>query len=52
MATIIPSIGTCVSRMTGGERLDSGHQEGFAWSDLAVLCADWKTMDVCADALV
>ena len=27
------------------------HQEGFAWGDLAVLCADWKTMDLCASAL-
>ena len=51
MATLIPSIGTCVSRMTSGERLDSGHQEGQAWGDMAILCADWKTMDLCADAL-
>ena len=109
MATLIPSIGTCVSRMTGGERrvaerleqkldddyllwydvpmgprnthpdfcvlhpsrgmlvleaptrpdeafaiadhLGQAHQEGHAWGDMAILCADWKTMDLCADAL-
>jgi hypothetical protein len=27
------------------------HKEGFAWGDMAVLCADWKTMDLCASAL-
>jgi hypothetical protein len=26
----------------------SAHKEGFAWGDMAVLCADWKTMDLCA----
>ena len=104
MATLIPSIGTCVSRMTSGERklpvrlrrskyraaivddgipllkpiscgregeapiiirlptlrdeafaiadhLASAHKEGHAWGDMANLCADWKTMDLCADAL-
>ena len=25
--------------------------DGFAWGDMAVLCADWKTMDLCASAL-
>ena len=29
----------------------SAHQEDFAWGDMAVLCADWKTMDLCANAL-
>ncbi len=66
MATLIPSIGTCVSRMTSGERrppslreeaysiadqLSNAHQEGHAWSDMAILCADYKTMDLCADAV-
>jgi superfamily I DNA/RNA helicase len=92
MATLIPSMGACVSRMTSGERrlaerleakldddgipllkpvscgregqapviiklptlrdeafaiaehLASAHQEGFAWGDMAVLCADYDTM--------
>ena len=82
MATLIPSMGICVSRMTSGERrlaerleqkldddcllklpslqeeafaiadqLSSAHKEGHAWGDMAILCADWKTMDLCADAL-
>jgi hypothetical protein len=33
------------------DHLASAHKEGFAWGDMAVLCADWKTMDVCASAL-
>ena len=33
------------------DHLASAHQEGFAWGDMAVLCADWKTMDLCASAL-
>ena len=33
------------------DHLASAHQEGFAWGEMAVLCADWKTMDVCASAL-
>ncbi|MBT0570388.1 DEAD/DEAH box helicase [Curvibacter sp. CHRR-16] len=33
------------------DHLASAHKEGFAWGDMAVLCADWKTMDVCAEAL-
>jgi superfamily I DNA/RNA helicase len=32
------------------DHLVSAHKEGFAWGDMAVLCADWKTM-VCASAL-
>lgn len=99
MATLIPAIGTCASRMTAGERrlaerlsaddsdgiplwskpsaadatgrhpppsnrpacakrrspwratLASAHKEGHAWGDMGILCADWKTMDLCADAL-
>ncbi len=31
--------------------LVQAHQEGFAWGDMAMLCADWKTMDLCANAL-
>ena len=33
------------------DHLASAHQEGFAWGDMAVLCADWATMDLCASAL-
>ena len=33
------------------DHLASVHQEGFAWGDMAVLCADWKTIDLCAIAL-
>jgi hypothetical protein len=33
------------------DHLASAHQEGFAWGDMAVLCADWKTMDLYASAL-
>lgn len=33
------------------DHLGQAHKEGFAWGDMAVLCADWKTMDQCADAL-
>lgn len=33
------------------DHLVSAHKEGFAWGDMAVLCADWKTMDLCASAL-
>jgi hypothetical protein len=33
------------------DHLSSAHKEGHAWGDMAILCADWKTMDLCADAL-
>jgi Nuclease-related domain/UvrD-like helicase C-terminal domain/AAA domain len=33
------------------EQLSTAHKEGHAWGDMAILCADWKTMDTCADAL-
>jgi hypothetical protein len=33
------------------DHLASVHKEGFAWGDMAVLCADWATMDLCASAL-
>ncbi len=33
------------------DHLSTAHKEGFAWGDMAILCADWKTMDTCADAL-
>jgi hypothetical protein len=29
----------------------AAHKEGFAWGDMAVLCADWKTRDLCARTL-
>ncbi|UUZ70032.1 AAA family ATPase [Polaromonas sp. P2-4] len=33
------------------DQLSNAHKEGHAWGDMAILCADWKTMDLCADAL-
>jgi superfamily I DNA/RNA helicase len=33
------------------DQLSTAHKEGHAWGDMAILCADWKTMDICADAL-
>lgn len=33
------------------DQLSHAHKEGHAWGDMAILCADWKTMDLCADAL-
>ena len=33
------------------DQLASAHKEGFAWGDMAVLCADYSTMDLCASAL-
>ena len=33
------------------DEMGKAHQEGFAWGDMAILCADWKTMDLCANAL-
>lgn len=33
------------------DHLASAHQEGFAWGDMAVLCADAKTRDLCARTL-
>ena len=33
------------------DQLSSAHKEGHAWGDMAILCADRKTMDLCADAL-
>lgn len=33
------------------EWLASMHQSGHAWGDMAVLCRDWRTMDVCEAAL-
>jgi len=65
MATLIPAISACVSRMTSGERrvaerleqkpdddyLAQAHKEGFAWGDMAVLCAHTKTRELCARTL-
>ena len=34
------------------DHLAKAHQEGFAWSDMPVLCADTKTRDLCARTLV
>jgi hypothetical protein len=33
------------------DQLSNAHKEGHAWGDMAILCADYKTMDLCADAL-
>ena len=33
------------------DNLGQAHQEGYAWGDRAILCADWKTRDLCANAL-
>jgi superfamily I DNA/RNA helicase len=33
------------------DHLASAHKEGFAWGDMAVLCHDGKTRDLCATAL-
>ncbi|WP_426305577.1 hypothetical protein ACN9MJ_24080 [Acidovorax facilis] len=33
------------------DQLASAHKEGYAWGDMALVCADWKTMDLCASAL-
>lgn len=33
------------------DHLVQAHQEGFAWGDMAVLCADTKTRDLCARTL-
>jgi Nuclease-related domain/UvrD-like helicase C-terminal domain/AAA domain len=33
------------------ELLGDAHQEGHAWGDMAILCPDWDTMDVCTAAL-
>ena len=33
------------------DHLASAHKEGHAWGDIAISCADWKTMELCADAL-
>ena len=37
--------------MAIADQLSHAHKEGHAWGDMAILCADWKTMDLCADAL-
>ncbi len=33
------------------DQLSTAHKEGHAWGDMAILCADWHTIDICADAL-
>lgn len=33
------------------ELLSNAHQEGHAWGDMAIICRDWATMDICANAL-
>lgn len=33
------------------DQLSHAHKDGHAWGDMAILCADWNTMDLCAEAL-
>lgn len=33
------------------DRLNQAHQEGYAWSDMAVICRNYNVMDICAYAL-
>lgn len=33
------------------DQMSNAHQEGHAWGDMAILCADWDTMDLCAHAM-
>ena len=33
------------------DQLSNAHQEGHTWGDMAILCADWDTMDLCAHAM-
>lgn len=33
------------------ERLSQAHQEGIAWSEMAIICRNYDVMDVCAHAL-
>lgn len=56
MATLIPALGACVSRMTSGEkrlaqRLNNLHKESHAWGDMAIFCPDYSTRDLCAQVL-
>jgi hypothetical protein len=60
MATLIPYLSTCLSRITRGERRLAGPREqktgaanpsnarkqGHAWGDMAVLWFDTKTRDL------
>ena len=60
MATVIPYLSTCLSRMTRGERRlaepqeqkydaaypSNARKQGHAWGDLAMLCFDTKTRDL------
>ena len=42
----------CVTKpFTIADHLGQAHQEGHAWVDMAILCTDWKTMDLRAKAL-
>jgi len=33
------------------DSLRAAHNEGHAWGDMAILCRDWHTINLCADAL-
>jgi superfamily I DNA/RNA helicase len=33
------------------ERLSQAHQEGFAWSDMAIICRNYSIMEMCGQAL-
>lgn len=45
----LPSLSQEVAAIA--DHLSQAHQEGFAWGDMAVLCADAKTRDLCARTL-
>ena len=49
MATLIPALGSCVSRMTGGKAPLISRQPSLR--DMAILCHDYFTMDLYARAL-
>ena len=50
VAAIVSTLSAKYSRHME-QHLGQAHQEGHKWGDRAILCADWKTMDLCADAL-
>lgn len=45
----LPSLGEEAQAIA--DALQQAHREGHAWGDMAVLCTDWKTMDLCAGVL-
>ena len=45
----LPSL--CDEAFAIADELGNAHQEGQAWGDMAILCNDYSTMDLCARAL-